>query len=104
MNFSRKLEEKTVSKMIEIYCRKAHDSKSNTLCPNCSKLLDYAGDRIEHCPHGERKPVCAKCKVHCYKPLMRTEIKKVMRYSGPKMIYKSPFLSLRYLFRKVFKS
>jgi hypothetical protein len=35
---------------------------------------------------------------------MRTEIKKVMRYSGPKMIYKSPFLSLRYLFRKVFKS
>jgi hypothetical protein len=35
---------------------------------------------------------------------MRERIKEVMRYSGPKMPWKSPVLSLRYMYRKRFKS
>lgn len=38
------------------------------------------------------KPVCGKCKIHCYKPSMREKIKMVMRYSGPRMIYKHPVM------------
>ncbi|MHB1418983.1 MAG: nitrous oxide-stimulated promoter family protein [Bacillota bacterium] len=94
------LEEKTVNKMVHIYCEKMHEVKRGRLCPKCTELLTYAVNRIERCPHGDRKPVCGKCKVHCFKPSMREEIKKVMRYSGPRMIYRSPLLSVRYLYRK----
>ncbi|NLZ39523.1 MAG: nitrous oxide-stimulated promoter family protein [Firmicutes bacterium] len=103
MAFSRTLEEKTVAKMIAIYCRDNHNSNSE-ICDGCRKLLNYSQKRIEKCPFGEKKPVCAKCTIHCYAPQQRAEIKKVMRYAGPRMLYKSPFLTLRYLFRKIFKS
>jgi hypothetical protein len=35
---------------------------------------------------------------------MRERTTEVMRYSGPKMPWKSPVLSLRYMYRKRFKS
>ncbi|NBJ17032.1 MAG: nitrous oxide-stimulated promoter family protein [Dehalobacter sp. 4CP] len=49
---------------------------------------------IEKCIFDEKKPICAKCKIHCYKAEMRQEIKKVMRYSGSKMLIKHPILAL----------
>jgi hypothetical protein len=104
MAFSRRLETQTVQKMIIIYCNKMHGTEKNELCCDCSDLLDYAKQRIDKCFYGDQKPVCSKCKVHCYKPEMRNQIKEVMRYSGPRMLWKSPVLSLRYLYRKRFKS
>ncbi|MHB1127848.1 MAG: nitrous oxide-stimulated promoter family protein [Bacillota bacterium] len=104
MAFSRVLEEKTVNRMVHIYCQKMHKGKRGRLCPECTELLTYAANRIERCPHGDRKPVCGKCKVHCFKPVMREAIKQAMRYSGPRMIYKSPLLSVRYFYRKYLKS
>jgi hypothetical protein len=32
--------------------------------------------------------------VHCYKPVMRDKVRGVMRFSGLRMIYKHPVLSL----------
>jgi uncharacterized paraquat-inducible protein A len=104
MAFSRQLELETVKKMIGIYCHELHHSEKNQLCPECSALLEYAQKRIDKCFYGDRKPVCSTCQVHCYKKEMRERIKEVMRYSGPKMTWKSPVLSLRYMYRKRFKS
>lgn len=101
---AKRLEEETVSKMIEIYCREVHGSSKGKLCPECSDLLAYARKRIEKCPYGEEKPVCSKCKIHCYKPEMREKIRAVMRYSGPKMLIRSPLLTIHYMYRKSFKS
>jgi predicted amidophosphoribosyltransferase len=103
MAFSRSMEIKTMKKMIMMYCRAMHGSNSS-LCPECSKLADYAEKRIDKCVYGDNKPVCSKCSVHCYKPDRKEEIKKVMRYSGPRMLLNSPILSIRYLYRKKFKS
>jgi hypothetical protein len=100
MSFSRQLEERTLEKMMEIYCKDKHRLFLSG-CTECSELLSYARERLVRCPFGEEKPVCAKCPVHCYKPEMRGRIKTVMRYSGPKMIFKSPLLTLRYIFRKM---
>jgi hypothetical protein len=36
--------------------------------------------------------------VHCYQPQMREKAKKVMRYSGPRMLLHSPGLALRHVF------
>lgn len=102
MIYSKELEEKTLEKMIQIYCRNTHGSFLND-CAECRELMSYARERLARCPFGEKKPVCAKCPVHCYKPGMRGRIKAVMRHSGPKMIFKSPLLTLRYVFRKMLK-
>jgi uncharacterized paraquat-inducible protein A len=104
MAFSRSLETETIKKMIMIYCHDVHGTEKGELCSECSGLLDYAKQRIDKCFYGDQKPVCSKCKVHCYKPEMRNKIKEVMRYSGPRMLFKSPVLSLRYMYRKKFKS
>ena len=85
-------ESRTVEAMIEIFCHGQHGSKKG-LCSECQELLDYAVLRLEECPFQENKPKCAKCPVHCYKPDMREKIRAVMRYAGPRMLYRHPVLS-----------
>jgi hypothetical protein len=104
MAYSRNLEAKTLDTMLEIYCHDKHGSQSGELCAECAGLSQYARQRIEKCFYGDMKPVCSKCRKHCYKKDMREAIKEIMRYSGPKMLWHSPLLSLRYFYRKLFKS
>jgi hypothetical protein len=85
-------ENKTVKQMIELYCRENHSSKG--LCPQCSTLLEYAQQRLEKCPFQEGKTTCAQCPVHCYTLDMREQIRKIMRYSGPRMMYKHPIAAV----------
>lgn len=79
--------------MIDLYCRANHGA-SDGLCAECAKLRDYAFARLDRCPFGGKKPTCAKCPVHCYKPDMRDEIKRVMRFAGPRMPGRHPLLAL----------
>ncbi|HEY9123634.1 MAG TPA: nitrous oxide-stimulated promoter family protein, partial [Bacteroidales bacterium] len=83
-------EKHTVELMIKLYCHSAHKSKK--LCPECLQLLSYANERLEKCIYGDKKTSCKKCLTHCYKKDMRDQIKKVMRYSGPRMLWYYPFL------------
>ena len=91
-------ETRTVSAMIHIYCRARHGAAKD-LCADCAGLLEYAEERIEHCPFGPDKPECNQCTVHCYQPEMRERIKEVMRYAGPRMIWRHPALAIRHLCR-----
>jgi len=102
--FSKKLELETIKKMILLHCQHEHSRSPNELCPECSRLYTYAEQRMDKCVYGDNKPVCSECPVHCYKPAMREEVKKVMRYAGPRMMWQSPILAIRYLYRKKFKS
>jgi hypothetical protein len=85
-------ERRTLSAMIRIHCRARHGTRLD-VCPDCAGLLAYAEERLERCPFGYRKPVCAKCTVHCYKPEARERIREVMRYAGPRMILRHPVLA-----------
>ena len=89
-------ENKTIEYMIRIYCH-GHHCRKDKLCSECDKLLHYARQRIKNCILKEKKTTCAQCPVHCYKPSMREKIKKVMRYAGPRMIYKHPVLAMFHL-------
>ena len=91
----REREKETVSLMISIYCRKKHGSK--TLCPDCAALDTYARQRSDKCPFMETKTFCSNCKVHCYKPDMREKIREVMRFSGPRMIFRHPVMAIRHV-------
>ena len=85
----------TIAAMIGCYCR-GHHATHGALCPDCQGLSDYAAVRLERCRFGPGKPVCAKCPVHCYQPTRREQIRVVMRYSGPRMLWHHPVLSLRH--------
>ena len=88
-----KRERRTIRIMMEIYCRKRHKYKES-LCKDCASLLNYAYGRIEKCPFQHNKPVCSKCRIHCYKQSMRREVRRVMRYAGPRMMFYHPVLAL----------
>lgn len=95
----RHKEQQVVEEMIRLYCKKNHEEykKIKHMCPQCQELADYAKFRSEKCPFMEHKTFCANCKVHCYKPEMREEIRKVMRFSGPRMIFYHPILAIWHL-------
>lgn len=90
-------ERQTIRAMIGIYCRGHHtaeDGAADGLCADCRELIDYAMKRLDRCPFGENKTTCARCTIHCYKPVMRQRIREVMRYAGPRMIAHHPILSV----------
>ena len=92
----RQQEKRIVRDMISLYCRKNHDSKE--LCDECRALADYADNRSDHCPYMSDKSFCSQCKTHCYNAQMREQIRRVMRFSGPRMIFHHPIAAMRHLY------
>lgn len=92
----REQEKRIVCEMIALYCRSRHGTKGE-LCPECSKLRDYAVLRSDKCPFMETKTFCSNCRVHCYKPVMREKIQEVMRFSGPRMLLRHPVMAVRHV-------
>jgi hypothetical protein len=68
-----------------------------SLCAACATLAEYSRRRVEQCRFGEDKPTCACCPVHCFRPDMREQIRTVMRYSGPRMTLRHPYLAVMHL-------
>jgi len=95
-----KREYETMQRMVEIYCA-AHHATTTGPCENCRVFLDYAERRLEKCPYGEGKPVCAKCPIHCYKRAQREQARAIMRHAGPRMVWRHPWLSLTHVLDKV---
>ena len=93
----REDEKMLVSEMIALYCRRQHKTPKGTLCPECRQLHDYALMRIDKCPFMETKTFCSACKTHCYRPEMREQIRAVMRYAGPRMLFHHPVAAVKHL-------
>lgn len=85
-------EAQTLAVMVGIYCRGRH-GVSDGPCDGCAGLLAYAEERLAKCPFDERKPVCSQCLIHCYEEPMRSEIRAIMRYAGPRMFLRHPVLA-----------
>lgn len=83
----------TMSKMVGIYCR-SHHGTNGALCDDCSQFLDYAEVRLDKCPYGEDKPTCTNCPIHCYKPEQRELARQIMRFAGPRMLFRHPILTI----------
>ncbi len=80
--------------MTTIYCADRHGRHISGLCHRCAGLMSYAEKRLLKCPYGQSKPTCAKCPVHCYKKQPRESIRQVMRYAGPRMVWRHPWRAL----------
>lgn len=91
----------TMQHMVEIYCEDHHGAVEPEACPDCQEFLAYAERRLEKCPYGEGKPTCARCPVHCYKRVQREKARAIMRYSGPRMVWRHPWLSVLHVVDKL---
>jgi hypothetical protein len=87
----------TLRHMVGLYCQAHHAGGGGEPCPRCAQFLHYAACRLEKCPYGEDKPTCANCPIHCYKKAPREFARTVMRYAGPRMITRHPWLALMHL-------
>lgn len=98
-SYRQKWEMHTVYCMLYLYCR-AHHKMGEGLCEECNELNDYARKQIRYCIFQNKKPVCANCAIHCYGKNKREAIKKIMAWSGPRMLKKYPLLAIQYLIYK----
>ena len=87
----RENEKRILKVMIDIYQRK-HPQESKM----CENLYKYACLRIDKCPFMETKTFCSGCKVHCYQKDYRSQVKKVMRFSGKYMLFYHPLLTIKH--------
>lgn len=90
----------TMERMVRLYCRAHHSAdpaQGAGPCATCAEFLEYAGTRLAKCPYGEDKPTCARCPVHCYKQAPREFAREVMRWAGPRMLFRHPYLAIRHL-------
>jgi hypothetical protein len=86
----------TLERMVRMYCLGIHGT-AGAACAECGALLEYARGRLAACVYGARKPTCEKCPVHCFSPRRREEARGVMRYAGPRMLWRHPVLAVRHL-------
>ena len=64
-------------------------------------LAEYACQRLDHCKYGEQKTSCKNCPTHCYAPKEREQIREVMRWVGPRMVWYSPKDAIIHIFQKL---
>jgi hypothetical protein len=94
---------KTLARFVEVYCRhrhrdadkspavlKTHDlysivGKVPLLCRPCRELLAHAMVMRSRCPM-EPKPACKNCPSHCFHPRHREQMRRVMRFSGKRLM------------------
>ncbi|WP_318393323.1 nitrous oxide-stimulated promoter family protein [Enterobacter sp.] len=88
-------EKLTIRKMIALY--QAKSPAASTQAGHYDALYAYAEKRLEKCVFGEEKPACKQCPVHCYQPAKREEMKAIMRWAGPRMLWRHPILTVRHL-------
>ncbi len=87
----------TMRHMVDLWCRDHHGEAASHPCAECAGFLGYAERRLTKCPYGQDKPTCSNCPIHCYKPAPREFAREVMRYSGPRMATRHPWLALLHL-------
>ncbi len=91
---------KVLGSFVSIFCRENHKtierslfpikdgrlkqaigSEGLILCQDCQKLFSHGMAKLLQCPY-EPKPMCKKCRTHCYAPGYRERMREVMRFSG----------------------
>lgn len=88
-------EKLTIKKMIDLYQAKCPQASAEP--EHYEALFAYAKKRLDKCVFGEEKPACKQCPVHCYQPAKREEMKQIMRWAGPRMLWRHPILTVRHL-------
>lgn len=91
-------EKRTIAFMIRLYCqRHLHLSLPDA---KHAALIEYCQRRLDRCRWQDKKPACKRCPVHCYAPSQREEVRRIMRWAGPRMMFYAPLETIRHLLGK----
>lgn len=113
---------KTIEAIGAIYCRAHHGKESREndedlahqsegksssstrtdqkhLCPQCAEVVEYAMARTKRCPNNHEGN-CADCEIHCFNASMREQVRQMMAYAAPRMLFRHPIMTIRYLRKK----
>lgn len=88
-------EKEVIRLMIKLYCHKK--LKQSYIPEEYAELTEYAIRRLDMCKFGNAKSSCKKCPIHCYKKDKREEIREIMRWAGPRMIFYAPIAAIKHL-------
>lgn len=88
-------EKQTFAHMLGIFCRAHHGT--DRLCRDCDELQRHVDTRLTRCPFGLAKPTCGSCCRNCHPPDRREHIRAIMRFAGPRMLWRHPLLALLHL-------
>lgn len=91
-------EKRTLKFMITLYCEKKHKLGFDK-CSKCQELYEYAAMKLDKCKFGENKTSCKRCSVHCFNQERKEQIKVVMRFSGPRIIFYRPYDYIKYILK-----
>lgn len=102
ITYKRENEKKMIHLMISIYCRCNHKNsynrKTKAICEECSALYNYAVLRIDRCRYTETKTFCSACPTPCYNRDMKEKVKKMMAFSGKRMLIYNPLMALKHVY------
>jgi hypothetical protein len=93
----RVFEKQIVDEMILMYY--THEGRQES--EECRHLREYAAKRTDNCPFMASKTFCSQCSVHCYGKVEKEQIRQVMRWSGPRLIFKHPILVMKHAYYQV---
>lgn len=77
------------------------DGGQQGIVPFLQRVATIRFARLERCKFGENKPTCKKCPIHCYRPQMKGQMCKVMRWAGPRMILYHPVAAIKHIIREL---
>ena len=100
-----KADSEKILHFMDIYCTAHHGEREKTafefnypkvpvrleedreLCGECTRLAKHAVVKRYQCPL-DPKPKCRTCPEHCYRPQYREAMEVVMRFVGPRLLFK----------------
>lgn len=91
-------EKRTIDLMIRLYCR--HKLKQKSPDAAHLALIAYCQCRLDHCRWLDGKPPCRYCTSHCYGREQQEEVRRIMRWMGPRMLLYAPMEVIRHLLKR----
>ncbi|MDD2367240.1 MAG: nitrous oxide-stimulated promoter family protein [Desulfuromonadaceae bacterium] len=98
LNRQQKSDIRLIGKFVEVYCHGRHkeaeqltvtlpeDLGQKRLCSECREFIEYAVARRIKCPLEAEKPSCKHCRIHCYDKPNREKVRRIMSYSGRRLM------------------
>lgn len=93
----------TMEAIGRIYCRGNHKNRQcdqSGMCPECRLAIEETLERTATCPKGHVGN-CEDCDIHCQRGEAQENIKRIMRYAAPRMMFRHPLMAARYLRKKL---
>ena len=94
-------EYRTMHCMVQIYCADHHATAGGALCGECGEFLGLRAAPAREVPVRRRKAGLRQVPDPLLQAAQREQARSIMRYAGPRMVLRHPWLSLTHMLDKL---